>query len=446
MTIAKEIDLVSELEKAKANVAMLENILAIEKQKDEQQILMSKNQAAVESLSTNVQAVKTELDNLKADLTKNEEEHRAKTKEWRAKDNKVQRVMFDADVASNDSYENQEDLEGAAQLAEENAALFRQKLVLRQSSSEIKFKGYSITALESSLSKKKELQLILENQLKKSTDDFYKGREKYQQKLQADLNSSSIAISLGSQVKCLKLDVMDKEGTTKEQNMRIVDAEAFVKSKDDTTDSHQATIAPFCSESEPPVPTGDRAVDIQVQQAYKRGRNAAFNQLGPLTTAGQYIRGRKLEWESDNKNQKLVELGNKASHYGMALADATLYQSFCPNKRKDPGLYTAFYGLHPDFIWKNQKCTLLLDILDWRGAMKDFYPPFSSHRTTYPETTFSKLCNKFMASIEAELTTWTVASLNKYLKDNEKGVQMYKDLMAHHAAGLKMHETNLKSK
>jgi chromosome segregation ATPase len=72
MTIAKEIDLVSELEKAKANVAMLENILAIEKQKDEQQILMSKNQAAVESLSTNVQAVKTELDNLKADLTKNE--------------------------------------------------------------------------------------------------------------------------------------------------------------------------------------------------------------------------------------------------------------------------------------------------------------------------------------------------------------------------------------
>jgi hypothetical protein len=161
MTIAKEIDLVSELEKAKANVAMLENILAIEKQKDEQQILMSKNQAAVESLSTNVQAVKTELDNLKADLTKNEEEHRAKTKEWRAKDNKVQRVMFDADVASNDSYENQEDLEGAAQLAEENAALFRQKLVLRQSSSEIKFKGYLITALESSLSKKKELQLIL---------------------------------------------------------------------------------------------------------------------------------------------------------------------------------------------------------------------------------------------------------------------------------------------
>lgn len=130
----------------------------------------------------------------------------------------------------------------------------------------------------------------------------------------------------------------------------------------------------------------------------------------------------------------------------MALADATLYQSFCPNKRNDTKLYIAFYGLDPEFIWKNQECTLLLDILDWRGAMKDFYPPFSSHRTTYPETTFSKLCDKFMTSIEAELTTWTVASLNKYLTDNEKGVQMYKDLKAHHAAGLKLHETYLKNK
>jgi hypothetical protein len=89
---------------------------------------------------------------------------------------------------------------------------------------------------------------------------------------------------------------------------------------------------------------------------------------------------------------------------------------------------------------------LLLNILDWRGAMKDFYPPSSSHRTTYPTTTFSKLCDGFVAFINADLTNWTAASLNKYLKDNEKGVQMYKDLMAHHAAGLKMHETYLKNK
>ena len=133
MTIAKEIDLVSELEKAKANVSMLESILAIEKQKDEQQLSLSKSQAAVESLSTNIQAVKTELDHLKANLTKNEEEHRAKAEEWRAKNNKIQRVIFNFDVASNDSSENEEDLEGDAQLAEENAALFRQKLALDNS-------------------------------------------------------------------------------------------------------------------------------------------------------------------------------------------------------------------------------------------------------------------------------------------------------------------------
>jgi hypothetical protein len=415
MTSARGIDLVSELEKAKANVSMLESILAIEKQKDEQQLSLSKSQAEVKSLTTNLQAAKTELDILKASLTKDEEEHRTKAEEWRAKNSEIQRIVFNADMASNNSSDNEDDLEGAVQFAEENAALLRQKLALRQFSSKIKCKGQEITSLESSLSKKQELHLILENQLKRSTDDFYKGREDYQRKLQADLNSSSIAVTLGSQAKCLELDVMGKEDTIKEQNMKVVEAEAIVKSKDDITD-------------------------------YQRGRISAFDQLLPLATAGRFIRERKLEWERDTKNQKLVDLGNRASHYGMALADATLYQSFIPNKRSDSELYIAFYGLHPDFIWKNQQCALLLDILDWRGAMKDFYPPFSYHRTSYPTTMFSKLCNEFMTNIDAELTTWTVASLNEYLKDNEKGVQMYKDLKAHHAAGLKLHETYLKNK
>lgn len=274
----------------------------------------------------------------------------AKVEEWKAKNDMIQRVIFNADVASNDCSENQEDLEGDAQLAEENAALFRQKLALRQFSFNIKCKSQEITSLVSSLSKKEELQSILENQLKRSTDNFYKGREEYQQKLQADLNSSSISVSLGSQVKCLESDVMGKEGRIKERNMKIVEAEAIVKSKDDTTDAQQAIIAPFCSESEPPAPKGNRFVEIQVQQAYQRGRNAVFNQLYPLARAGYFIRSRKFEWEGETKDQKLVELGNKASHYGMALADATLYQSFCPDKRNDPELYIAFYGLRPDFI------------------------------------------------------------------------------------------------
>jgi hypothetical protein len=83
MTTVKEIDFVSENEKAKANVAMLERILAIKKQKDEQQLSLSKSQAEVKSLAANFQAAKTELDILKTGLTKDEEEHRAKAEEWR---------------------------------------------------------------------------------------------------------------------------------------------------------------------------------------------------------------------------------------------------------------------------------------------------------------------------------------------------------------------------
>jgi chromosome segregation ATPase len=177
MTSARGIDLVSELEKAKANVSMLESILAIEKQKDEQQLSLSKSQAEVKSLTTNLQAAKTELDILKASLTKDEEEHRTKAEEWRAKNSEIQRIVFNADMASNNSSDNEDDLEGAVQLAEENAALLRQKLALRQFSSKIKCKGQEITSLESSLSKKGELHLIVENQLKRSTDDFYKAEK-----------------------------------------------------------------------------------------------------------------------------------------------------------------------------------------------------------------------------------------------------------------------------
>ncbi|PMD24369.1 hypothetical protein NA56DRAFT_700856 [Hyaloscypha hepaticicola] len=289
MMSATDIYLVSELEKAKANVSMLESILAIEKPKDEHQLSLSKSQAEVKSLSTNIQAAKTELDNLKANLIKDEEEHRAKAEEWKAKNNKIQRVIFYADVASNDSLENLEHLEGDAQLAEENAALFRQKLALRQVSSKIKCKGQEITSLESSLLKKEELQSILENQLKRSTDDFYKAKEEYQQKLQVDLKSSGIAVSLGSQIKCQGLDVTAKEGTIKEQNMKIVEAEAIVTSKDDTTDLQQAILAPSCSKSEPPAPKGDKSVDIRIQQAYQRGFNAALNMFIPLAKAGHLM-------------------------------------------------------------------------------------------------------------------------------------------------------------
>jgi hypothetical protein len=446
MTTVKEMDLISEHEKAKANLVMLENLLQMAQQMEKQKLSDSKNEAEIEELSTKFNAARTELEKLKISLTKEEEEHTLKAAVWKGNNDNLQHILFKAETLSTASSENDDDLEEAVQLAQENAALFKQKLTIRQLSSNIKAKSPEIESLEASLSKKEELHSVVKNQLETSTEEFYKCKEKYCQKLEAEFNSNSVVVSLNSQLKRLNTDALGKERTIKAQNTKIVELEATIKSKNETIDVQQAIIAPLCSEFDLPAPNSEKPVETQLEDAYQKGRNAVFNMLGPLARAGRFIRSRKLEWERGTKDQKLVELGNKASHYGMALADAVLYQSFCPNKRKDPEIYISFYGLHPDFVWKNQDCTLLLDILDWRGAMKDFYPPKSHHRTAYPETTFCKLCNVFMASINAELTAWTVASLNNYLENIDKGAQMYKDLKAHHAAGLKVHETYLKNK
>jgi len=66
------------------------------------------------------------------------------------------------------------------------------------------------------------------------------------------------------------------------------------------------------------------SIEEKVKVAFSKGGDLMIRRLNPLATAGGYIRGRKLEWQKSTKNKGLVELGDKPSHYGMALADAAL--------------------------------------------------------------------------------------------------------------------------
>jgi hypothetical protein len=398
MTTVKEIDLVGEHEKAKANLAMLENLLQITQEMEKEKVANSKNEAEVKELSTKFNAAKSELEKLKVSLTKEEEEHTLKAAVWKGKNDNLQRILFKAETSSTASSENDDDLEEAVQLAQDNVALFKQKLTIRQLSSAIKAKNPEIESLEAHLSKKQDMQSAMKTQLQKAMEQLAADKQNYRQNVEAQLKSNSLVASLNNQIDRLNNDMLGKEQTIKSQVIKITELKSTTKS------------------------------------------------LLPLSEAGHYIRSRKLEWEKiGTKNQGLVEWGNKASHYGMAVADAALYQDPCPQKRNDPEVYIAIYGLHPDFVWANQDSKLLMDILDWRSGMKD-YRVTSYSRPSYESSKFNILSKGFFDSLSVNPQAWGVLPLNKYLRENVTGSKMYMQLKEEHDAALAKHQLYLKNK
>jgi hypothetical protein len=182
-----------------------------------------------------------------------------------------------------------------------------------------------------------------------------------------------------------------------------------------------------------------------VKVAFSKGGDLMIRRLNPLATTGGYIRGRKLEWQKSTKNKGLVELGDKPSHYGMALADAALPQNFCPAKRTDFNTYTDLYVLHPDFVWKNQDCKKLRDILDWHCAMKDFH----GHSYTgvfFDKTSFYQLSKKLLSSFHDHQDDWDVEKLNKYFSKPEPSHETYEILKKQHDTAFREHQNHLEHK
>jgi hypothetical protein len=448
MITVNEIDVANERQKSMANMVMLDALLQLLKQKEEQELAVANNKAEVKELSTKLDPMKVELNQLKVNLDKEEEDHKVKTAEWKQNNEKLQRILFKAEASSTTSQDNDQDLEKAVELAQKNAALLKQKLRIRQLSSAIRIKNPEVESMELALLEKMEMQHSLLNQLEKSEADLAVRKEEYRRKLQAEWDSNSIVVDLNAEIKHMKTDILCKDQMIKFQKSKITELELAIKSKDETIGLQQALIVPLRSEFELPdfSVDGDKSVEMQIKNAYQRGRNSVFKMMGPLANSGRFIRSRKLEWEkTTTPSPKLVELGNMASHYGMALADATLYQDFCPQKRNDPDVYVAMYGVHPESVWKNQECQLLLNILDWRCAMKDFFPR-SYHRPSYESTNFHTLSRAFLNSVNLNLTKWNFSTLNSYLKDSEAGSTMYKTLRAEYEKGLANHNIKLKKR
>lgn len=188
-----------------------------------------------------------------------------------------------------------------------------------------------------------------------------------------------------------------------------------------------------------PVITGSN-----MQDTYEQGRQSMYWEIGALARAGMYVRDRKLEWHSSGKqNQELIDLGHKASHYGMVLADAALYQSTSMSIRTDTLQYKSLYGVNPDFVWANQDCSELMDVLDWRAAMKDFYG-HSYTNTTLEGTKFYTLLNGHLRSLDIQPLSSSLSCKIKLTFHSSSA--LYIGLKKEHDAALEKHNKYLKNR
>jgi hypothetical protein len=163
--------------------------------------------------------------------------------------------------------------------------------------------------------------------------------------------------------------------------------------------------------SELEVPRGDAFRDgvlyerTRTEEFYRVARKEAYEK-GVLDTkatykglikACQYVRGRALEWSKDyGVDVDIVDLGNSVAHYGMAVADATLYTSNVveTKPRTDISTFKALYGVAPVVAYKCREIQKMSDLLDWRGGMKHFA------RHAYATSNFAKLCEPLLSRLE----------------------------------------------
>jgi len=114
-----------------------------------------------------------------------------------------------------------------------------------------------------------------------------------------------------------------------------------------------------------------------------------------------------------------------------------LYDDTNPNKITNVQTFKNIYGVDKGLVIKHQDCPELLDILDWRGAMKDI-KAFSYNVGCYESSNFNTALKSLCYSLEhspEDLKNYLQGSLGKakytYLK------REFEDALEKHNAHLK---------
>jgi hypothetical protein len=442
-----EIDFDVEYQKLKDQLSLFEGVASKKKHLQQEQKSLQEKSAEIENLEKQQADLIEGFETMKMALVPLGKDYTAKKADWEAKKAAINPGLFNSitvfnwDIGSG----SLNDLDRATRLVFEYAAWLEQCKPIVKASAEINAKGLEAKQLGDKLVEKEEalreahLKLpTLKAELEAAELDWRQKWEEHLDKDLATINAQSMT-ELNSMI-----DKRNEELVA--HKIQISELTSAIQMQKTNVNNLQAQVKGFTalqSGNHPLKISGD-ALQAKINDAYRRGREDEQKILMPLAIAGSYSRGRKLEWvRGDNQNENIVGLGNKASHYGMAAADAALYQdSLSEIKRTDVPTYIDLYGIHPNFVWQHRDCKQFLEMLDWRGSMKDFQVHAYANGA-YELTKFHMASKALINSMETNPEKWQSAAIQEYFTATPS---LYTHLKAEHDAALLRHKKYLSNR
>ncbi|KAL2074864.1 hypothetical protein VTL71DRAFT_8643 [Oculimacula yallundae] len=426
MAVNKNLDLQAERAKAVAVVTLIDDILVKEKTINEEEMALSSAHENYESLGIELEELGSQVTKLESIFEAEAMRFSIKKDNWHQKNVRIETIAFPTE-----NHTNNDDLDKRIKLMEENTGILIQckelnnlRAKLEEMQGKYKSTGELTMAVGATISR-------LQSKIK----DFTIAVDQ----LRYTLPSSELSIakdtikSQADEIKALNGVVLVKQQCNGLLSAQLENAKTM-----------NQTLFRFT-----PVKLNDVAEDDSktvvenMRTAYGEGRNYQFREMIGPYEAGCAVRARKLAWMKPNKNDLVVSKGNEASHYGKALADATLFRPTCPDAYRivDTNVFKEFYGVSNSFVWKSQSVRQLLIVLDWRGAMINFC---SSPSSKIEEAeAFERLFHLVILSIKTR--GLTSEEMEKILAD-DCNVTAIADMKRIHDAGLVKHNAVLKAR
>lgn len=361
-------------------------------------------------------------------------DHESKKMKWVEHNTMPKRICFcDGDDNASDSGE-EDDFEDHEELIRERFDLLHQRNTTKKLAFQMKQKQQYLDRISSRISDRESaiatfvrntsaLTLALENNnASRESDRLASAQETIKSHAKEIDSMKKNTDLLTKKIMHLTTEVQDQISAHHRQQLLIAPVLMQVRSLEDFKEDK------------------DKTITENMKAAYEEGRKYQYHQMVGPYGAGCAVRGRKLAWISSENDGLIIGLGNKASHYGMALADATLYQASCPSpyRRTKTTEFLKLYGIDPALVWKHRSVQKLLDILDWRGAMKDFCA--HSYARSYEATPFRLLSEKLIGAAKGEnITTDEVSKL----LETPNAIKSYNEMKVSFEEGLKKHNIAL---
>ena len=383
MIAIKEIDFEHECQKLKEKLAQMEQIKERKMKLQQQKAALKEKRIEDEQLKKELQEARDELQQISADVSELAKIHQLQQDKRSVEENETQRILSSSreDVSKEKKLE---DLKVRLALARESVALYEDEIRIEEQTRAIQEKNDKIKELSSDLLAKEKTISFMDAQICNIEED------------------------------CEKLEGQWRKDVHFESTIPI-------EKHDEMLSTQDAKIS---------------ALEAKVKQVDEKMRV-----ILPLMNVGIEIRNRKLEWEKKSqKNEKLIDLGNQASHQGRALADAMLYHPLCPDRRTDPETYVAMYGLAPHLVYNRVSAAKFLEMLDWRGGMKDFY----AH--AYTEYERSPRFEELSKGVLLRSKDWDAARFKAYFDESDEGKKCYEEMKTLFKAALARHRIHLKNK